>query len=199
MYLIFDTETSGLPKWDLPPNDVIQPYMLSIGLLLLDSEYKERASFYSLVNPEKEIYIDPKATENNGITLEDCRKYGVPTDTALIIFAEYCTKSNLVVAHNIKFDSFIIDIELCRQNETNGHYAWKEHSFCTMLAMTDICKLPGKNGKYKWPKLREAYQYFFPKRQPFKEHHAMEDVRACADVFRWYRQRSNIQEVTVNA
>jgi DNA polymerase III epsilon subunit-like protein len=51
-----------------------------------------------------------------------------------------------------------------------------------MKATTSICKLPGKYGDYKWPKLQESHLHFFGKE--FEgAHDAMADVRACAAVY----------------
>ena len=47
-------------------------------------------------------------------------------------------------------------------SRTNGGKALP--TYCTMNEMTDVCKLPGKfAGKYKWPKLQEAYRHAFGK------------------------------------
>jgi|ERR1041385_1372029 DNA polymerase III epsilon subunit-like protein len=193
-YLIFDTETSGLARFDLPPDDPIQPRLLSIACLILNENLNEKSSFYALVHPGKQIFIDPNATKANGIMWEDIDKFGVPVNVALGLFNLFAAQVDLVVAHNIKFDSFIIDIELANQMVGDFRYDWKEQTYCTMLQMTDICKLPGKRG-YKWPKLREAFAHCFPERGTFNEHHAMEDVRACADIFRWLKNREKKMEV----
>jgi hypothetical protein len=34
-------------------------------------------------------------------------------------------------------------------------------TFCTMEKSTNLVKLPGKYGKYKWPKLVELYKFLF--------------------------------------
>ena len=51
-----------------------------------------------------------------------------------------------ITVHNLGFDtSFIPDA------------AKKERKWCcSMLGLTDFCKIQGKNGQYKWPKLEEA-------------------------------------------
>lgn len=33
---------------------------------------------------------------------------------------------------------------------------------CPMLVSTDICRIPGNYGKFKWPKVEEAYSHFYP-------------------------------------
>ncbi|MDD3001685.1 MAG: UvrD-helicase domain-containing protein [Candidatus Riflebacteria bacterium] len=41
---------------------------------------------------------------------------------------------------------------------------------CPMLLATNICKLPGKFGKHKWPTVEEAWKHFFPN-EPYSEKH----------------------------
>ena len=36
---------------------------------------------------------------------------------------------------------------------------------CPMLLSTNICRLPGRYGKFKWPKVEEAYSFFFPENE----------------------------------
>jgi len=57
-------------------------------------------------------------------------------------------------------------------------------SFCTMKAMTGVCKLPGMYDDYKWPKLTEAYRHCYGKEME-GAHDALADVRGCAEVYRW--------------
>jgi DNA polymerase III epsilon subunit-like protein len=58
----------------------------------------------------------------------------------------------------------------------------KAQTYCTMKETTNICKLPGNYGKFKWPKLTEAHQHFFG--IPVEgAHDAMTDVRACKRIF----------------
>ena len=48
---------------------------------------------------------------------------------------------------------------------------------CPMLLSTDICKLPGKFDKYKWPSVMEAYAYFFPDIPYNEKHRGADDAR----------------------
>lgn len=48
---------------------------------------------------------------------------------------------------------------------------------CPMLLSTDICKLPGKyENSYKWPKVEEAYNFFFPDFPYIERHRAAHDA-----------------------
>jgi DNA polymerase III epsilon subunit-like protein len=98
----------------------------------------------------------------------------------------------ILVAHNITFDKFIMRCAARRFNllDDSGDEHWKQFpTFCTMRAMENICKLPGKiAGKYKWPKLSEAYEYAFAK-PLVGAHDALADVRACAELYFWLQRK----------
>lgn len=118
----------------------------------------------------------------HGISTEECNKYGEFIENIMPLFNSHLLRAELVVAHNINFDSQLINIE----NEGNEiTIDWSHRKFlCTMQLMTPICKLPSQRQTYKWPKLQEAYQYCF--KEDFKgAHDALADVRATARVLRW--------------
>ena len=47
---------------------------------------------------------------------------------------------------------------------------------CPMEALTPICKLPGKFGSYKWPKVQEAWDILFPEVPYIEEHRGFDDA-----------------------
>ena len=53
---------------------------------------------------------------------------------------------------------------------------------CPMLESTDICKLPGKYGKFKWPKVEEAYDHFFPNNSYAEKHRGADDAIHEAEI-----------------
>jgi hypothetical protein len=51
-------------------------------------------------------------------------------------------------------------------------------TFCTMLSSVEVCRLPGRYGDYKWPRLAELHQHLFG--ADFAgAHDAAADVMAC--------------------
>lgn len=66
--------------------------------------------------------------------------------------------------------------------------------FCTMKAMTPVCKLHGNYGDFKWPKLQEAHKHAFGVEFD-GAHDALADVRACARVYRWLMEQRKANEV----
>lgn len=127
----------------------------------------------------------PEATAKfHGITNEHCEKYGLPIRTALAIMKAMATSLGepvTIVAHNWVYDLKRI------QHETGllgvDDFVGRMPSICTMKMLTDHMKLPGKYGKYKWPKLQEAHEFFLGCK--FEDaHDAMADIRAMLRVLK---------------
>lgn len=62
---------------------------------------------------------------------------------------------------------------------------------CPMLVLTNIMKLPHKNGRsgYKWPKVEEAFQYLFPTVKYSEAHRGAMDAKDEAMiVFEMYKR-----------
>ena len=97
------------------------------------------------------------------------------------MFDSLLKNADIVVAHNLKFDAQILNIESVLYG--SGQYPFASN-YCTMEATTPICKLSGKiPGKFKWPKLNEAYKHFFNE-ELTDAHDALIDCRACARIYR---------------
>lgn len=68
-------------------------------------------------------------------------------------FADAFFSNRTFVAHNVAFDLRFMQMELSRCEVDYIHAP----VFCTMKAMTPVCKLKGPiPGKWKWPKVEEA-------------------------------------------
>lgn len=65
-------------------------------------------------------------------------------------------KDATLIAHNLKFDENFLSTEFWR----TGTSFKPADRFDTMAYFKDICKIPGKYGKYKNPKLEELVDYF---------------------------------------
>lgn len=50
---------------------------------------------------------------------------------------------------------------------------------CPMILSTDICRLPNRNGHsgYKWPKVEEAFKYFYPDIEYIEKHRGLDDAK----------------------
>jgi len=47
---------------------------------------------------------------------------------------------------------------------------------CPMLLSTDVIKLTGRYGNYKWPSVQEAWNYFFPNSSYVERHRGFDDA-----------------------
>jgi len=136
-----------------------------------------------LIRPEG-WKIHPDVRRVHGISMERARAEGVPIVQAVASFDELLAKAELAVAHNVKFDRLLLDSEYVRLGRRPR---WPK-TFCTMLACTDVVRLPGYRGRYKWPTLEEAYCHFF--RRPLASaHDAQADVRACMAIYQELSRR----------
>lgn len=177
MILFFDTETTGKANFAEPPAHPSQPHVVQLGALLTDDLGKELSVVDMIVKPAIEI---PEVVANiHGISDALARQAGIAPKVAALTFEQLLSQADLVVAHNDDFDHLVMAGEFARHELT---YPTKKR-YCTMKATTNICKIPGKfPGRYKWPKLAEAYKHFFNE-DLVGAHNAMVDVRACARIY----------------
>jgi DNA polymerase III epsilon subunit-like protein len=182
MILFYDTETTGKAQMNRPADDPAQPRIVQLAAILVDesAETPEEVGQLSVIIQPDGFVIPSEASAIHGITTETALKYGVSESAALHVFDQMLMRAEAAVAHNAAFDKLVLS------RGSNSRAGKLANSFCTMLAMMDQCKLPGRYGSYKWPKLQEAYQHCFG--CEFEgAHDALTDVRACKDVYFWLK------------
>ena len=190
MFLIFDTETTGLPKnYNAPVSDSSNwPRMVQIAWILYDKYGDEIESESYIIKP-KGFTIPLDAVRVHGITTERAMAEGVELTTVLRKFIDVLDLSDYLVAHNMSFDERIVGAELVRENIYPNRSS-RIKRICTKEASTDYCKIPGDYG-YKWPSLTELHFILF--KTHFDEaHNATVDVQACARCFFELRRRGVI-------
>jgi DNA polymerase-3 subunit epsilon len=178
--LFIDLETTGKANFNGPSDSEFQPRIVQLGALLCDYYMQEMASVNIIIKPR--IEIPKEAAAIHGITNERAKEFGVMAFHALYVVQNLLKRCELVVAHNHQFDWFVLQGEFARESIDLP----ARDGFCTMKAMTPICKLPGTYDKYKWPRLGEAYQHAF-KKELKGAHDAMADVRACKEIYYWLK------------
>ncbi len=184
MHLIFDTETTGKADFKAAPEAPQQPRMVQLAALLLNNDFEPEAEFCLIIKPDGYVISDEVA-KIHGITQARAEKYGVSEKATLLLFKALCSRATSLVAHNIVFDALIIDKACAVHDVTFDPPATK---FCTMNAMTNICKLPGRFDNYKWPTLTEAYQHVTGQ-PPLAAHNALADVYSCATIYKYLQGR----------
>ena len=183
MFLIFDTETTGLPKnWNAPITDVDNwPRCVQIAWQLHDKygELIEQQDY--LIKPEG-YNIPYDAEQIHGISTQLAESKGKSLETILHLFNEALSKSKFVVGQNVKFDLNIIGCEYVRTNIDSPLSNILVLDTCTETTAT-LCQLPGgRGGKYKLPTLTELHSHLF--NSAFSEaHNATADVEATTRCF----------------
>ena len=182
MYLIFDTETTGLPKnFNAPLTDSDNwPRMVQIAWQLHDKDGNLLENQDYIIKPEG-YDIPFNAARIHGISTKLANEEGRDLNEVLIEFQEVLKKAEVVAGHNIDFDYKIVGAEFFRKELENT--LEKIPSADTMELGTEFCQLGGgKNGRYKSPKLEELYEKLYGEK--FDEaHNAAADVNATAQVF----------------
>ena len=182
MYLVYDTETTGLPKnFSAPVSDSENwPRLVQVAWQLHNDmgELVEVKNF--IVRPEG-FTIPFNAEKIHGISTKLAIDQGVDLAFVLEEFNNAVAQSDFVVGHNIIFDINIMGAEFYRTNiETS---LLDEKSIDTKNEGTEFCAIPGgRGGKFKWPTLTELHVKLF--NEGFASaHNASADVEATSRCF----------------
>ena len=183
MYLIFDTETTGLPKsWNAPITDTDNwPRCVQIAWQLHDEMgiVLEHNDF--LIKPDN-FNIPYDAERIHGISTELAEEQGISLDEGLQLFNEALEKTTFIVGQNLNFDLNIMGCEFHRLGVENKLTSLPILDTCTEKTAF-MCQIPGgRGGKFKLPTLTELHTHLFG--AGFGEaHNATADVEATTRCF----------------
>ena len=183
MYLIFDTETTGLPRnWAAPISDTDNwPRCIQIAWQLHDAMGNLIEHQDYLVRPEG-FNIPYDAERIHGISTELAQAQGIPLSEVLEKFNTALSKAKFIVGQNVGFDVNIMGCEFYRLGVNSPMATLPVLDTCTEVT-AELLKLPGgRGGKFKLPTLTELHSYLF--NVPFAEaHNATADVEATTRCF----------------
>ncbi|MFT6838741.1 MAG: DNA polymerase-3 subunit alpha, partial [Sediminicola sp.] len=183
MYLIFDTETTGLPKrWNAPITDTDNwPRCIQIAWQLHDEMGNLVEHQDYLVRPDG-FNIPYDAEQIHGISTELAQEKGIPLSEVLEKFNIAMSKTKFIVGQNVGFDLNIMGAEFHRLQVENPLQELPVLDTCTEHTAL-LCQIPGgRGGKFKLPTLTELHKYLFG--EPFGEaHNATADVEATTRCF----------------
>lgn len=192
MKLFFDTETTGLPNFKNPEKDT--PRLVQLGAILTENDGTIRRTLGVIFRSEN-YTISKEASDIHGITDEVSASYGMARSPEFFwMLSDMFHNADEIVAHNYSFDKIIINGEFLlagmgRLDDTK--------SFCTMLKSTNGCAIPGRfKGKYKWPKLSEAYKILCNK-ELVGAHDALTDVRATMELYFALKKLDDLSKVPI--
>ena len=183
MYLIFDTETTGLPKrWDAPITDTDNwPRCIQIAWQLHDAMGNLVDHQDYLIKPDG-FNIPFDAERVHGISTELAMEKGVDLPGVLEKFNIALAQAKFVVGQNIGFDINIMGCEFHRYGVDTPLSRLPVLDTCTEVTAELLQLQGGRGGKYKLPNLTELHQYLFG--IPFAEaHNATADVEATTRCF----------------
>ncbi|MEX1128883.1 MAG: hypothetical protein WD227_17585 [Vicinamibacterales bacterium] len=155
MFLVFDTETTGVPgSFRAPVSDVDNwPRVVQLAWAAFGVCGRRALSRSDVIRPD-----------------------GVPIACALQALITPLTAASIVVAHNWEFDAKVLGAEFHRLKLPDPFP--RKTSICTMQSTTVYCAIPNRYG-FKWPKLEELHVRLFG-REPDHAHDAAADVAACS-------------------
>jgi DNA polymerase-3 subunit alpha len=183
MYIIFDTETTGLPRnWNAPITDTSNwPRVVQIAWQVHDDMGRLVENMDFLIRPDGfDIPFD--AERIHGISTELAQQYGDPLEDVLMLFNKALEKADFVVGQNVGFDINVLGCEFVRLDLSSKMAEMPVLDTCTEVT-AELCKLPGgRGGRFKLPTLTELHQFLF--HVPFSEaHNATADVEATTRCF----------------
>lgn len=182
MYLIFDTETTGMIEDRTAPVTDFEKFPRCVQLAWqLHDEWGELIEVKNYIIRPDGFTIPFNAEKVHGISTDRAMATGVPLAEVLDVFRESLSKTKYLVGHNLEFDLMIMGAEYARANRNDGlqDLPWLD----TMVLSTDHCQLKGGRGKgYKFPTLAELSQKLFEETVD-NAHNASADVEATARCF----------------
>lgn len=185
--LFIDVETNGLP---INRNGKIEdlgnwPYIVQVAWLLYSEAgvLLDRRSY--IIKPEN-FNISEESFRIHGISTERAVSEGMSCNKVFEELNDALGVADIVVGHNLEFDSNIIQAELLR-NQLENRLQSKQH-FCTMVNGKEYCNLNSSQG-IKFPTLQELYFKTF-ERFYENSHDALVDVLATAECFWKLKEQS---------
>ena len=196
--LVFDTETTGLPKSKIINPDTLNlwPHIVQFSYVIYDTALNDIVeSKDAIVKIKDGITIPEDSIKIHGVTNEISQKNGINIEFILNEFFYHLRNVDLLVGHNISFDINMIKVELLRfiyetncnilENEEKA-YKYNLHFLtnyknisCTMQSSIDLCNIKAINkfGKeyIKFPKLLELHQKLFDS-TPNNLHNSFNDI-----------------------
>lgn len=213
LILVFDTETTGLPKSkNLSKNTInLWPYIVQFSYVVYDLKNNNLIKMRdSIIKIPDNIEISKESTEIHGITNEICKSTGKNILSVLLEFLEDFKSVDQIVGHNLNFDLNMIKAEILRiladlkndkvelAKQFNSGYELLNTSknlYCTMQETIEYCDIKAldKNGvEYqKYPKLIELYTKMFNE-TPKNLHNSLNDVIVCLRCFAMWKHKTDI-------
>lgn len=180
MYLIFDTETTGLPRdYSAPITDFDNwPRLVQLAWQVHDHTGKLMSSGNYIVKPEG-FTIPFNSEKIHGISTKKAQVEGHDLEFVLKEFRKDMDKAYFLVGHNVSFDESVMGAEYLRKKIPSAII--DKPKIDTKDESTQYVAIPGGRG-FKWPTLGELHHKLFD--IGFEDaHDAAADVEATTRAF----------------
>ena len=184
MYLIFDTETTGLPKKKKAPLEPISnwPRLVQLAWMVCDCRGGIISKENRIIEPDN-FEIPIKVAKIHGISTQIARKEGDPLVIVLHDFLRASRSAKFLVAHNTDFHKKVLLAEFMRNDIRQSLHHTR--TICTVKESMDFYGIDlglGYRYGYKYLKLPELYSFLF--NRPYQGgHNASDHVIACSECF----------------
>lgn len=181
MYLIFDTETTGLPRdYSAPITDLDNwPRLVQLAWQLHDHTGKLTSSGNYIVKPEG-FTIPFNSEKIHGISTKKAMEEGLDLEFVLKEFRKDMDKAYFLIGHNVSFDESVMGAEYLRKKIPSAII--DKPKIDTKDESTTYVGIPNGRGGFKWPTLGELHHKLFNK--GFEDaHDAAADVEATTRAF----------------
>jgi DNA polymerase-3 subunit epsilon len=201
--LVFDTETTGLPKGYNP--SILEtdkwPHIIQLSFIVYDTDSRVIVSIHdNIVSIDDSVELTEDSVKMHNITRERSKQEGLPIKALLKTFNIYLQNADLIVGHNVSFDKRIIMVESIRNN-IKQHFTVKnvkKQEYCTMKNSVDLCKIERTsstgNTYYKYPNLSELYNKLFDV-IPCGVHNSLVDILVCLRCYIKLTENYDVLEV----
>lgn len=195
MYIVIDSENTGLFDYKAPADAPHQPRLAELTMLYVSPELEIEREYNALIKPDGWT-MPPEATEIHGLTHEMLMEKGVPVREALEAYTAAIAEGRAMAAHNAVHDAKQIRGELRRAGMPDQFES--APNLCTMRSLTDICRIPKANGHkgWKWPTLTEACDFLGIEQHA--KHSSHGDAMAVFHLMRRMKQLGALPEAKVH-
>jgi DNA polymerase III epsilon subunit-like protein len=186
LWLIFDTETSGLPPKKPLTIDVVNewPHIVQFSFILFNTDTLKVTEYDYII---KAPFISEESTQIHGITLSMNKAQGFSFPCIYDIFKLCLDQCDLLIGHNIQFDIQMLQAECLRYTIP---FDLTKPTVCTMKSTTQMCNLP----RMKWPTLNELHRTLF-NTSVIDLHNSIIDVIVCLRCYYWIVYKQDLFEL----
>ena len=186
VYLVFDTETTGLFQFKnketgepIPADDPSQPRMASFAAIIADVSGNELSRHKFFIKPDGWSIDGTHAAETNGLSDDYLNEHGVPVSEVLDRWDAWIRSGLVAAAFNVQFDCKMMRAELRRAGRDDLFESTP--NTCLMRGLAPykdegLCMTRG------FVKLEAACEYFGIVNAD--AHDAMADTDACVPILK---------------